>query len=186
MAPRFKDTEGYIKHIEAIGAELAKFWEQCQNESDRGFALTCSAHIERCLELCLIEYFRGMDEGMELLGLSGPLGGVMAKLRLCKCLGIIDEGSYDQLRTFIKIRNEFAHNYDAAFELSPVKEYANSLFEKFAPNDDRDFSLAPRAAFSWVMAGLNHKLTLRSVEVALYRLDQPEFIPKRSSNGVNK
>ncbi|WPZ22565.1 hypothetical protein T7987_04780 [Sulfitobacter faviae] len=161
-------------YIDSLYSEKEIFWKSTEQESDRGLALVCLAYLEGKLEDCLFEYMDRSPEARELLKPSGPLGTMFARINMCICLKIIHRNTGRMLRVAAKIRNEFAHTFEATFDDSPVKELSISLLSEFnVENKPSD----ARTCFSVAMLMLDRHLWPRPMEVAIYRDKLPDGIP---------
>ena len=106
--------------------ELRKLWQsqewfdEFQNETDRGAALLGAAFADAVLETTLRAFFVDDEEQADfLLNVTQPLGGFGSRIRLAYCLGLITKSQFSDLLNIAKIRNEFAHRIHSLDFSSP-------------------------------------------------------------------
>jgi hypothetical protein len=90
--------------------DLNAFSGPFRAESDRACAVLGAALLDARLESLYNRRLRTLKD--ELLGFSGVLGALSARIRVAHALAWISEDVYFDLEQIRKIRNEFAHNFD--------------------------------------------------------------------------
>src|ERR1700689_2400351 len=101
-----KDSEKEAETDEQLDADFKEFFDE---SPDRGIALSLPAIIENRIDAILKAYMRQDDTTAvnEYFQPNGP--PFAAKVRLAYLLGLLGPDVFKDLRTIIKIRNEFAH-----------------------------------------------------------------------------
>lgn len=92
---------------------LREFYEELQNESQRGGVLVGAAFLDELLRQLLASFM--IDDASAVNNLldnppNSPLGGLSARTQATYCLGLISKEAYDDLNIIRGIRNEFAHS----------------------------------------------------------------------------
>src|ERR1700691_3067954 len=86
------------------------------SESERGMTVLVAAELDRILEVVLKSYLApGKARDALFSGGAPPLGTFSAKINAARALHLIHAAEYETLHLIRRIRNEFAHNPDAAF-----------------------------------------------------------------------
>ncbi|NEH99226.1 hypothetical protein U8P76_01730 [Rhizobium johnstonii] len=97
-------------------------------ESPRGMVLIAAAELDRLLQELLSNYLRPGYGLKALLGESdGPLSTFSSKISLAHAIGLITDLEFRKLNLIRRIRNEFAHQTDASFDKSPIKDRVREL-----------------------------------------------------------
>jgi len=120
-----KSLERYFKLNDAL-REFALLFEHETN--DRAIAIVGATFLDTLLEHILVNFL--VDDAKEvqrLLDYDQPFGTYGNRIRGAYCLGLIDSVIRDDLRLVGKIRNRFAHDLGAAFELEPVRSWCRTL-----------------------------------------------------------
>lgn len=175
------DTESpdYTQFVEKLYRDRDRFWEACEQESDRGFVLIAASHFENKLHQSLLEYFISDQVAEELLNSNGgALGTFSAKLKCCLLLGIIEHQVFQILRTISKIRNRFAHEISVSLDDPVVTSQVDSLLVSFSKDViGMVASETTKGKFSIICLMLDRHLFARPTEVAIYRSKLPDYIP---------
>lgn len=113
-------------------------------ETERGMTILAAAELDRALETLLKSYLvPGKARDTLLGGGSSPLGSFSAKINLARALHLIRDDEYELLHVIRKIRNEFAHNPDAAFSDNRIVSWLEAIPEPVSETDMKSkFSLA--------------------------------------------
>ena len=118
-------------------------------ESDRGAVLVAAAYIDE--ELAdLIRAFLVNDRKIteRLLEYPGPCSTLASRCDLAYCLGIFGKDVYADIRTIIKIRNNFAHTKEgAAFERQDISDLCRNLTRGMRDSGTEMAGVKPRNLF---------------------------------------
>jgi DNA-binding MltR family transcriptional regulator len=100
-----------------------------RKESDRGAVLVAAAYIDDSLEELLVGYFVEDKKVTErILSYPGPCSTLASRCDFAYCLGLFGKDVYEDIRTIIKIRNQFAHSKEsAAFERQDISDLCRQL-----------------------------------------------------------
>ncbi|MDK9375837.1 hypothetical protein QQF54_21075 [Lelliottia sp. V106_10] len=87
--------------------------EMLMADSDKGIVLIASGVIEETLkDLITLRLYPSMVKSDPLFcGETAPLGTFLAKIEMAYRLGILSDTVKNELTTFRKLRNKFAHNH---------------------------------------------------------------------------
>ena len=101
------------------------FAEQLLAETDRGVVLSSASLLETCLGELIGAFLSDSPESRRLLdGPSGGLSTFSARIDAAFALGLIQEDELHDLQIVRRIRNRFAHTWEAGTlddpELSPL------------------------------------------------------------------
>ena len=97
-------------------------------ESDRGAAILAGSSVENFLGIYLHSIMANKEVGRKLFDANGPLSSFSQRISCAYAFGYIAKHHYEDLNCIRKIRNYFAHHpRSAAFDQSPVADWANSL-----------------------------------------------------------
>jgi DNA-binding MltR family transcriptional regulator len=118
-------------------------------ESDRGAVLVAAAYIDEALEDLIFAYFVNDRKVAErLLTYPGPCSTLASRCDLAYCLGIFGKDVYTDIRTIIKIRNNFAHTKEgAAFERQDISDLCNNLVRPMREAGTQFIGVKPRNLF---------------------------------------
>lgn len=176
---RISAFDGVRPIYDALHKNRDDFWNSTEGESDRGLVLVALAYVENKLDHCLYEYFSDEALAKELLAPSGPLGAMSAKLKLCVCLNILQKDTSSLIGTLAKIRNQFAHDFEASFDKSPSRELALSLLDD--PMLTKEIC-SPKKCFEVAVLALDDHIWPRPQEVSLFVGKLPDVIPTYTSS----
>ncbi|MGA2271826.1 MAG: MltR family transcriptional regulator [Bryobacteraceae bacterium] len=118
-------------------------------ESDRGAALVAAAYIDEALEDLILAYFVSDRKVAErLLTYPGPCSTLASRCDLAYCLGIFGKDVYADIRTIVKIRNNFAHTKEGAtFERQDISDLCNNLTKAMREAGTQFIGVKPRTLF---------------------------------------
>ena len=171
-------SDEYVKQAQA---EMERFWDDLDNESDRGMVLSAGAYFEKVLEDCLSAYLNKSKEATELLGSNRELGTFSSRNKLCVALRILSHEEAHALKLLARIRNEFAHLVLVTFKEDAVgdrvHEFSRSVVGEESPTWQRVKDMPLREMFSFCLFLLNDRLWLRPYDVHLHTESYPELIP---------
>jgi hypothetical protein len=105
-------------------------------ESERGMTVLVAAELDRALEVVLKSYLAPGKARDDLFsGGTPPLGTFSARINVARALHLIREDEYELLHLIRRIRNEFAHNPDAAFATDRISSWLAALPERESGSD---------------------------------------------------
>jgi DNA-binding MltR family transcriptional regulator len=118
------------KTPEEIGEEIiAAMDRDFHEEPDRIIAIVGAAYLDSMIDSLLRAVFIDVPAETEsLLRPDAPLGSNGSRCQLAYCLGLITKDQRDDLRIIAKIRNYFAHDFNAQeFNVSPIRDLCTAL-----------------------------------------------------------
>ncbi len=122
-----KDLERYWQRYDAL-REFHKLFNERGEVDERAIAIVGAAFLDSILEHALINFMVDDEkETKKLLGAERPMGSFSSRITATYCLGLICRTVRDDLRTVGRIRNRFAHQLNASFDLEPVRGWCLSL-----------------------------------------------------------
>src|SRR5262245_58109216 len=109
------DDEKHHKRVQEVGVAIIQAMdEEFHDAPDRVLAIVGAAYLDSILEdLLRAAFIENKQEADILLAPQGALGSNGSRYQLAYCLGLIDKELRDDLKTVARIRNAFAHRYDA-------------------------------------------------------------------------
>lgn len=122
------------------------------NENDRGAGLLAAALIETILsDLLRKRLVASPDQNDKLFsGSNSPLGTFSAKIEMAYRLGVISKDLRDLIDGLRKIRNKFAHEVFADFDIRSIQDLTENLFriipahyERFTKDWETQIEIAP-------------------------------------------
>lgn len=155
-------------------------------ESDRGAVLVAAAYIDDALEDLLVAYFVDDEKAIErLLTYPGPCSTLAARCDLAYCLGLVGKDVHTDIRTIIKIRNEFAHmRTGASFDRKEVAARCNDLTQSMRRAGTKMVGVKPRNLFpisagSIILAlvGVRNRVSHREEGPAFEDIKKPDMNP---------
>lgn len=126
QSSRADDFDKIVPHLKGFMHVI----ETIDNESDRGMVLILSGFLEEALKKMLVGFFQE-KANVHVLFESGnsPLGSFSSRIHLCHALGILNDEELSKLNTIRGIRNDFAHEVGAAFDVPSIRSGARNLVE---------------------------------------------------------
>jgi hypothetical protein len=116
-----KDLERYWRHQDAMSAFQSLFNER-EAVDERAIAILGGTFLDNILEHTLMSFMVDDEkEKKKLLGVDRAMGTFSSRVTSAYCLGLICATVRDDLRTVGKIRNYFAHQLQASFDLEPIR-----------------------------------------------------------------
>jgi hypothetical protein len=107
-------------------------------ESERGMTVLVVAELDRVLEVVLKSYLApGKARDNLFSGGTPPLGTFSARISVARALHLIREDEYELLHLIRRIRNEFAHNPNAAFTDGRISSWLSAIPEHETESDAR-------------------------------------------------
>lgn len=110
--------------------EFHELFNERRVSDERAMAIVGAAFLDTLLEEILSEFM--VDDGKEvakLLAYDQPMGMFSNRITATYCLGLICKTVRDDLRIIARIRNRFAHELKATFDIEPVRRLCASLIE---------------------------------------------------------
>jgi hypothetical protein len=102
-------------------------------ESPRGMVLILSGFLEESLKRILRAFLREGTSEAEIFEGADSLGTFSARIRMAQALGLISDAEASKLHTIRSIRNDFAHEPGASFEIQSIIDRANNLGDGASP-----------------------------------------------------
>ncbi|SJZ30979.1 hypothetical protein SAMN02745126_00107 [Enhydrobacter aerosaccus] len=122
-----KDLDRYWQRRDAL-EEFHKLFNEQGVVDERAIAIVGVTFLDSILEHTLINFMIDDEkEVSKLLGLDRPLGTFSSRVTAAYCLGLICKTVRDDLRIVGRIRNKFAHELQASFDLEPLRGWCLSL-----------------------------------------------------------
>jgi len=113
-------------YVETRNEELMKVIQSSADESDRGLTLILAAHIEDCLRRILESVLLNTKELKELFdGPYAPFGSLSGKTQAAFLLGLITRDEKERIDAVRRVRNVFAHHWNASFDHPEVVKVCN-------------------------------------------------------------
>ena len=167
-----------IKSIKAAPMDTNKslnkltqgLFETLKYQDDRGAVLSAASFAEELLGDLLAAFMLEGKASKDLLhGFSAPLGTFSTRIKMAYSLGLIDDTSRSALDRIRKLRNSFAHTWEA---VSIEKSQVAFMLEKFGDNSlgglpwiKLQSSDTPRETFDKCSVLLMFDLTLHSIQL---------------------
>lgn len=107
--------------------------ETLDKESPRGMVLTLTGFLEASLKKLLIAFLREGSSEYDLFEGNGPLSTFSARIRLSQALGLISDKEASSLHIIRNLRNDFAHEPGAAFDVPSIRDRASNLGDGASP-----------------------------------------------------
>lgn len=102
------------KQFEEYKKSRLKHLEILEKESEKGIVMTCGGVIEKAINDLLEEYLKKCH-GVNSNIILGQIGFHVAnRLEVCKQLKLVDDELHALIGSMLKIRNEFAHDWEVA------------------------------------------------------------------------
>ncbi len=135
-------------------------------ESERGMTVLVGAELDRVLEVVLKSYLAPSKARDDLFaGGSPPLGTFSAKINIATALHLIRVDEYELLHLMRRIRNEFAHNPDAAFSDARISSWLSAIPDQESKTDAKSkFALCSVELIAALEAGAVHQANGRVYE----------------------
>ncbi len=111
-----------------VNNEESSAWAELTSTSDRTAAIVGALLVDQRLTRAIVTRCQ-RDNEIEtfLFRPSGPIGSFGAKIRLAFLMNMISRDAYTDLRAFVKIRNDFAHELGRSFEGQSIKDQCASF-----------------------------------------------------------
>lgn len=122
-----KDLERHWQRQDAL-LEFHKLFNERRVVDERAIAIVGATFLDSILEHTLINFMADDEkETRKLLSFDQAMGTFSSRVTATYCLGLICKTVRDDLRIVGKIRNRFAHELRASFDLEPVRGWCLSL-----------------------------------------------------------
>lgn len=145
--------------------------------SDRAVAILAAIGVQDKINRLVIVQLATDDKTIdELHSREGPLHSFGMAIILAFAMGLIDEGTKNNLNTIRKIRNIFAHSYrPVTFKTTAIANAVRSL--KFRPNGKGKTA----TTFKRVYERTDHKAFARQMFLAVAMTEESRMLRKISS-----
>jgi hypothetical protein len=165
-----KDLERYWRHHDAMWT-FHKLFNERGEVDDRAIAIVGVTSLDTILENTLINFMVDDEkEAEKLMRVDGPMGTFSSRVTATYCLGLICKTVRDDLRTVGKIRNKFAHQLDASFDMEPIRGWCLSLrWHEFSMMMKAPPEATPRDVFQ---VGVNQLICYLNGLVGVARLER--------------
>jgi DNA-binding MltR family transcriptional regulator len=155
-------------------------------ESERGMTVLVAAELDRVLEVVVKSYLvPGKARDDLFSGGSPPLGTFSARINIARALYLIREDEYELLHLIRRIRNEFAHNPDAAFTDRRISSWLSAIPERESKTDTKSkFTLCSVELIAALEADAVHQANGRVYEESFntyYRRGRDPDVPPFNS-----
>jgi hypothetical protein len=165
-----KDLERYWQHQDALLAFHNLFNERGTID-ERAIAIVGATFLDNVLERILINFMVDDErETKRLIGIDGAMGTFSSRVTGTYCLGLICKTVQDDLRIVGKVRNRFAHQLEASFDMHPIREWCLSLkWHEFSMMMKAPADATPRDVFK---VGVNQLICYLNGIVGTARLER--------------
>ncbi|TPK78549.1 hypothetical protein FJ527_08735 [Mesorhizobium sp. B2-4-18] len=165
-----KDLERYWQHHDALLA-FHRLFNERETVDERAIAIVGATFLDNMLEHILVNFMVDDEkESKRMVGVDCPLGTFSSRVTAAYCLGLICKTVRDDLRAVGKIRNKFAHQLEAAFEIEPIRGWCLSLrWHEFSMMMKAPADATSRDVFK---VGVNQLITHLSGIVSIARLER--------------
>jgi mannitol operon repressor len=108
--------------------EFFGFLPELNKESDRGRVLISCSYLDELLRQTLLAFFIEDDNSNRLVeGFNAPLGTFSTRISAAFALGLISEREFKECNTLRRVRNRFAHNVQASFDIQEIRDLCQNL-----------------------------------------------------------
>jgi len=108
--------------------EFHALFNERRGIDERAVAIIAATFLDSILEHTLINFLVDDEkEVRKLLGYDQAMGTFSSRITAMYCLGLICKTVRDDLRTIGKIRNRFAHELGASFDVEPIRGWCLGL-----------------------------------------------------------
>lgn len=158
---------------------MAHLLEGFSQESPRGIVLTLGGFLEQQLRELLKGYMMDVPSASSLLeGGMAPLGSFGAMINACFAMGLVNADEFSDLNLIRRIRNKFAHEFDASFERQDIRDLCgnfNFAVQPFFDEEEGPIEPTTQVRFTGPSMSLVLSLWFRVREVADRRLTAMEW-----------
>ncbi len=153
-------------------AEFSRFLPELNKESDRGRVMISCSYLDELIRRILLCFFIDRETSLQLVdGFNAPLGTFSTRTAAAFALGLISKEEFKECETLRRIRNRFAHDIHASFDMQDIRDLCKNL-TKAAPSYG-DVVVDVRGQYTTAAVALILQLTNRPVYVSRKRR-QPE------------
>lgn len=137
------------------------------SESERGRVLIACSYLDALLRDIINSALRETKESLQLLeGFNAPLGTLGSRATAAYAMGLITSNEFRECETLRKVRNKFAHNVHASFDLPDIKALCKNLTMSAKDYDN-------------VVVDAKGQYTTAAVCLILNLTNRPTFVEKR-------
>lgn len=143
---------------------VLSYIDKHNEESDLGKVLVASAVIEGILKEILKSFFidNKVSDAILSENNNGALGSFSSRAQILLLLGFLSEREYNNCRTIMKIRNDFAHKPSTRFKNQNIKDLCENLVLDKQYNKEE----SPQKRFVSAAISLITKLSLERINFA--------------------
>jgi hypothetical protein len=144
--------------LEAIHPHMKDFVSVIQSlddESPRGMVLTLSGSIEEVLKRLLTIFLRHGTNVDELFEGTGPLSSFSSRIKMAQALSLVSDAEASKLNIIRGLRNDFAHQPGASFDVPSMMDRAKSLSDK-GETSRMQYQFAAVTIIIGILRRLNH------------------------------
>jgi mannitol operon repressor len=155
-------------------AEFSRFLPELNKESDRGRVLISCSYLDEIMHQILLAFLIDRKSSRCLVdGFNAPLGTLSTRTAAAYALGLLSEREFTECETLRRIRNRFAHNVHASFEMQEVRDLCKNL--TMAAPDYGDVIVDARGRYTTAAVALVLNLTNRAHYVSKRRCQFNEW-----------
>jgi mannitol operon repressor len=101
---------------------------ELHKESARGRVLISCGYLDELLRETLVAFFIEDDNSKRLVeGFNAPLGTLSTRISAAFALGLISEREFRECNALRRVRNRFAHNVQASFDMQEIRDLCQNL-----------------------------------------------------------
>lgn len=189
--PKLLQFASYVSFIESNGAivtestfeerftEWGDLTTAMRGQSDLGKVLIAASYFDNALRLILKSYMVEGRAGKDLIdGPQAPLGSFSGKINLAYALGLLTQQERSSLHAMRKVRNTFAHNVKADFNIEGLIDEMHPFSWVIGKSDAK--GQQPDFMFEMVTQRLGMNLLNRADHAKANRLVDREWPHERT------
>ena len=147
--------------------EFLGFLPELNKESDRGRVLIACSYLDDLMRRILLAFLIDRDISPRLVeGFSAPLGTLSTRTSAAYALGLISEREFRECEVLRRIRNRFAHDMQASFDMQDIGDLCQNL-AMAAPNYDS------------VVLDVRSRYTTAAVALILGLVNRPVYVARK-------
>ncbi len=155
------------------------FYEEFQNESERGMVILAGAFLDAQLRNLISKFLIDDKNAVDkLLGTEksyGPLNTFDSRIKIAYCLGLISKLMHEDLIAFKNIRNPFAHKmHGYSFDEPDINKFCSKLkLANMMTDAIPDLPNLPREKFLLCVFQLANWIALKTFEIEVTQRSVP-------------
>jgi hypothetical protein len=147
--------------------EFMGFLPELNKESDRGQVLIACSYLDDLMRRILLAFLIDRDITTRLIeGFSAPLGTFSTRTSAAYALGLISEREFRECEVLRRIRNRFAHDMHASFDMQNIGDLCQNL-TMTVPNYDS------------VVLDARSRYTTAAVALILGLINRPVYVARK-------